>query len=88
MIDRFDCWQLAAHLCGMDPDEVEDVDDVWDALDEKYDIDRDEFINLICDLVPLIDVGKSELTGKKYKGFSKILKPGLVETLVKVEIGE
>lgn len=38
---------------------------------DKYLIDLDQAHDLIKDLLPLIDVAKSELTNKVYKGFGK-----------------
>lgn len=84
-IDDFECCELAAHLLDMEGEDY-DLDDVWGALYEQHEIDEDGFCWLINQLVPLIDVGKSPLTGNLYKGFSKELAPGLKEWLVKMEI--
>lgn len=61
-------YELAAEVC-----EVNDEDD-YDAIDEamfeKFNIGMAEFEEVVQALLPLIDVGKSPLTGKTYKGFS------------------
>jgi len=68
-------YELAMHLVGLNPDNEEDFDNS-DAVDkllyEKYGIqDTEGFDKLIKNLMELIDVGKSHLTEKAYKGFAK-----------------
>lgn len=70
-LDRFELEELAAHLCGLNYDDVE-YNEIEQALFDKFNIDYDSFQNLIELLVPMIDVGTSPLTGTRYKGFSKI----------------
>lgn len=62
------------HLCGMNPDDDADFENeekVDEILYEKYGIeDTDGLDKLIKDLTKLIVLGKSDLTGKVYKGFA------------------
>ena len=50
----------------------EDDDDWEEAIYEKYGIAYADFAELISDLLPLIDMGKSGLAGKSYKGFADV----------------
>lgn len=61
-------YELAAHVCGVEDDADYDVID--DAVFEKFQISVEEFTEVALALLPLIDVGKSPLTNKTYKGFS------------------
>ena len=72
-LDQFEIEELAAHICGLDYDNVE-YSDIEESLYEKFNIDFDSFQNLMYALVPMIDVGTSPLTGTRYKGFSKVEK--------------
>lgn len=77
----YDYYNLIGVLCEKEIDlyckeiesEVEDLEDciLEEFLYNKYEISIDYFIDLIKDLIPLIDIGTSELTGKTYKGFGK-----------------
>lgn len=78
-----DAYELACHVCGLSEDA--DYDDVDAALCDKYGMDVDTFHSLIADLIPLVDVGVSPLTGTKFKGFSKI-EDGHGFWLVKMEV--
>ncbi len=67
-------YELAMVLTGRDPDNEEqfnDEDGLYEDLFDKYGIEFDAFEALIGDLLPLIEVGKSPLTDKMYKGFGK-----------------
>lgn len=87
MIDNFECAELAAHLLGMG-DDWEDEEQVWVRLGDVHEIDEDGFCWLINQLVPMIDIAESPMTGTIYKGFSKQLKPGLSLWLAKTECPE
>ena len=71
---NLDTYELALYLCGMNPDNDADFENeemVDKILYEKYGIEDTEGLDkLIKDLAKLIDVGKSPITGKRYKGFS------------------
>lgn len=71
IVTTYEVEELAAHICGLNYDEV-DVSEIDDALMDKFEISFDRFHELIRILLPMIDVGKSPLTKKKYKGFSKV----------------
>lgn len=64
-VSEFDVEELVRGMYGLD-DEV----DVIDYMEEK-EIMWDSFNDLINKLLPLIQVGKSPLTKKIYKGFGK-----------------
>ncbi len=63
-----DPYELAAHLCSK-PDDA-DCEEVDNAFFEKYEIEMDRFAHLMTDLLPMIGVGTSSLSGKTYKGFA------------------
>lgn len=68
-----DTYELAMTLCELNPEDdkqFEDSDMVDELLYAKYGIeDTDGLDRLIKDLAKMIDVGKSPITGKTYKGF-------------------
>lgn len=70
-LDRFELEELAAHLVGLNYDDV-DYSEIEQSLYDKFNVDYDSFCDLITALVSMIDVGTSPLTGTRYKGFSKI----------------
>lgn len=84
MSSTWDCEELAAHLVGIDYDECEDEDEIWARLYDKYDIDDDEFIQLISDLLPMIQVGETVLGKRVVKGFGKV-EGGLIKMFVKMD---
>lgn len=68
----WDCEELAAHLVGVDYDECEDSDEIWARIYDKYEIGDDDFVKLIGDLMPMIQVASSMLIeGGRSKGFGK-----------------
>ena len=78
--------ELACEITGTDIETVYgNFDVIEDALYEKLNIDFDSFHEIINRLLPLIDVGKSPLSGKFFKGFSKI-EDGRGCWIVKAEI--
>ncbi|WP_315507002.1 hypothetical protein [Capnocytophaga leadbetteri] len=65
--------ELACEITGTDIETVYgDFDVLEDSLYEKLNIDFDSFHEIVNRLLPLVDVGKSPLSGKFFKGFSKI----------------
>ena len=78
-----DTHELICHLCNLDDDST--YDELEQAVYDKYEIELDQFDLVVRDLLPLIDVGNSELTGKTYKGFS-VHTNGYGFWLLKVEV--
>ena len=78
-----DIFELALHLSGIKESDL--TDDMYceidDALYRKYGIDMDKLDDIVSELLPLIEVGTSPLSGTHFKGFAI---NGL--WLVKVEI--
>jgi len=68
-ISEEDCCDLAAHILNMSDNTDDEI--IWLELDHVYGIEPPEFIELIRKLVPLVDVGKSILTGANSKGFAE-----------------
>ena len=58
---------LAAAIRGMD----EDDDSFHEELHERFGCSLLQFEDLIAELLVMIDVGTSPLTGNRYKGFNK-----------------
>ena len=65
-ISEFDIEELVRGMADLD-----DEADVYDYIQDVYSIDWDNFCSLIMELLPLIEVGKSPLTGNTYKGLGK-----------------
>ena len=63
-----DTHELICHLCNLDDDST--YDELEQAIFDNYEVSIDAFDAIAHALLPLIDVGKSELTGETYKGFS------------------
>lgn len=63
-----DVADLAATMLKMDG--YEDESDVDGLLFEQYALDLEQFAAIVAHLLPMIDVGTSGLTGKRYKGFA------------------
>lgn len=70
MTDFTYAFDVAEALCQQ-LSEDHDIQEADNALQERYNIDLDDFAAILTDLLPLIDVGTSSLTGKRYKGFAK-----------------
>lgn len=71
--DYDDVMDLACEITGLDVENVDgDISLVEDSLCEKLNVDFDSFHEIVNRLLPLIDVGESPLTKKRFKGFSKI----------------
>lgn len=76
--------ELACKITGLDYDEIDaDTQIIEEKLYEEFEIDLENFANIISRLLPLIDVGESPLTQKVYKGFSDVEKQ---MWLVKTEV--
>lgn len=83
-IDYDDCLDLAKEVLGYTPEEGDAVSesDIEQDLYDKYGFPSfEEFMDLVEKLLPLCDTARSELTGKRYRGFGK---DGLF--LVKMEV--
>ena len=63
-----DTHELICHLCNLDDDST--YDELEQAIFDNFEVSIDAFDAIVHALLPLIDVGKSELTGEIYKGFS------------------
>ncbi len=66
-IDELDLETLAAQLTDI---ESEDPREIYAALSEKYNINEDDFANLIADLFQILHMGYSALTDEIYIGFA------------------
>lgn len=86
-VDHWDAEQLGAYICGLDPDEA-DTQEIENAMYEKFNIDVDNFREILSHLLPLIDYGKSPLTGKRFKGFGYTDNAGFGTWAVKMEVPE
>jgi len=68
-----DIYELMAYLLSTKyPDiDFEDMSEseIADYFHQHYNINEDDFSNLVYDLLPLCDKTKSELTGNTYSGF-------------------
>ena len=64
---------LACKILGLVFDDIDaDTDVINEKMDEEFFIDLDVFQNIVDRLLPLIDVGTSELTNTKFKGFADV----------------
>lgn len=69
----FDIEELACKILGLDYEEIDaDTQVIEDKLSEELNIDLEVFQEIVSRLLPLVDVGRSELTGERYKGFSDV----------------
>lgn len=66
-IDELDLETLAAKLTDI---ESENPHEIYSALNEKYNINEDDFANLIADLFLLLEIGYSALSGNIYIGYA------------------
>lgn len=88
-ISFLDTEELAAHILGLDPDEV-DANEIEEALEEQiFHMDdgcTGAFQTIVERLLPLIDIGESPMTKDVFKGFSKDEGNGRKLWLVKEKI--
>lgn len=84
-VDTLDVEELACHITGLDYDEIDaDTTTIEEKLYDEFGCDLEQFTHIIQRLLPMIDVGASPLTKKRYKGFSDTEK-GM--WFVKMEVG-
>lgn len=70
-INTLEAEELACHITGLDYDEIDADEAIIDEkLQEEFGCDLQQFTHIIQRLLPMIDVGKSPLTQKWYKGFA------------------
>jgi len=62
-----DAEMLANKLCGTNHEETDEIET---AINEKYDIDLENFIVLVSDLMNLMSIGVSPLTNTPMIGFA------------------
>ena len=78
--------ELACEITGTDEEAIYgDFGLLEDRLYEELNVDFDSFHEIVNRLLPLVDVGRSPLSGKFFKGFSKI-EDGRGCWIVKTEI--
>jgi len=84
-VSSLDVEELACHITGLDYDEIDaDTSTIEEKLYEEFGCDLEQFTHIIQRLLPMVDVGSSPLTNKRYKGFSDTEK-GM--WFVKCEVG-
>ncbi len=68
-----DVYELTMAMFGFDPDNDEDFETATDKLEdliyEKYEIDEENFANIIRDLVKFTPIVETALLNKKVQGF-------------------
>lgn len=70
-VHQFEIEELACKILGIDYDEIDsDTEIINEELHNQFETDLDIFRDIVNRLLPLIDVGESPITKKKYKGFS------------------
>lgn len=70
-ITEIDIEEFACYLTGLDYDKINaDTQIIEEKLHDEFNIDLETFTKLVNKMIPLIDVGSSPITKKKYKGFS------------------
>ena len=87
-LDSYEVYILGLTILGENTENEEEAEEeyFYDAfVSADIEIDFYSFKEIICRLFPLIDVAKSPLTKKIYKGFSKD-KEGFKEWLIKEEM--
>ena len=87
-LDSYEVYILVLTILGENTEDEEkvDADYFYDVFESAgIEIDFCSFKEIVCRLFPLIDVAKSPLTKKMYKGFSKD-KEGFKEWLIKEEV--
>ena len=74
-ISTLETEELACYITGLDYDEIDADEEIIDEkLQEEFGCNLQQFTHIIQRLLPMIDVGSSPLTQKRYKGFSDVEK--------------
>lgn len=72
---RIDIEEVACAVLGLEYEDYEEADDCTEQIEniliDEMNIDLDTLEQIVSKLLPIIDVGKSPLTGNLYKGFSR-----------------
>lgn len=71
LIEESDLYDLAGKILGIPDNEMDDAEiemGLWEGLGIEICV----FEEVVSRLLPLIHTGKSELTGKVYKGFADV----------------
>lgn len=70
-VHQFDMEELACKILGIDYDEIDaDTGIIEEELYSEFEIDLENFSEIVNRLLPLIDIGESPLTKERFKGFS------------------
>lgn len=84
IVDWNEVEEIAKYIVGL-PDDVDGYD-IDQLLFDKFEITFEQFRNVVQNLLPMIDVGTSELSGNKYIGFSKPIKGTTRLWLIKMQV--
>lgn len=72
---RIDIEEVACAVLGLEYEDYEEADDCTEQIEniliEEMNIDLETLERIVSKLLPLIEIGKSPLTGIAYKGFSR-----------------
>ena len=72
---RIDIEEVACAVLGLEYEDYEEADDCTEQIEniliDEMNIDLDTLEGIVSKLLPLIEIGKSPLTGIAYKGFSR-----------------
>jgi hypothetical protein len=70
-LDELDVEELACFVCGLDYDEIDaDTDVIEDNLIVEFGCDLTQFTELMRILLPMVDVQKSQISERIYRGFA------------------
>ncbi len=72
---RIDIEEVACAILGLEYEDYEEADDCTEQIEniliDEMNIDLETLERIVSKLLPLIEIGKSPLTGIAYKGFSR-----------------
>lgn len=72
---RIDIEEVACTVLGLEYEDYEEADDCTEQIEniliDEMNIDLETLERIVSKLLPLIEIGKSPLTGIAYKGFSR-----------------
>ncbi|WP_454944810.1 MULTISPECIES: hypothetical protein [Capnocytophaga] len=72
---RIDIEEVACAVLGLEYEDYEEADDCTEQIEniliDEMNIDLETLERIVSKLLPLIEIGKSPLTGIAYKGFSR-----------------